>query len=183
MRSEALNKFINDPMYELIIDAAASEILIAFKYQKKIITCGNGGSMSDAMHLAAELTGHYVKDRKGMPAVALSDPVALTAIANDYGFERVFSRQIEAIGEWGDVLVVFSTSGKSPNILSAIDYAQDMKMKVIMLTGQNGPSELLKSDVLINVPSTVTAWIQEMHTIAIHRIMDKIEGAHHEFST
>lgn len=174
-RIEAITKF-SEPMYDLIISAAAAEITTALQYQRKVITCGNGGSMADAMHLAAELTGHYVKDRKGMPAVVLSDPVALTAIANDYGFERVFSRQIEAIGESGDVLVVFSTSGKSPNILSAIDYAQDMKIKVIMLTGEHGPSEFLKSDILINVPSTVTAIIQELHTIAIHRIMDKIEA-------
>ena len=137
----------------------------------KIMFCGNGGSAGDSQHLAAELMGRYKIDRDPLPALALTvDTSALTAIGNDYGYDKVFSRQLRGIGNKGDVLIAISTSGKSKNILDAIETANKMDINVISLTGDNGHRMAELSDVCIKATSNQTNHIQEMH-ITIGQLM------------
>jgi phosphoheptose isomerase len=145
---------------------------------RKILICGNGGSAADAQHIAAELVGRYVVERRGLPALALTvDTSILTAVANDYGFERVFARQVEALGAEGDVLVAITTSGGSPNVRAAIDVARAKKMGVIGLTGAKGATFAKTCDVGIVVPSTVTARIQECHITIGHLLCEAVDLA------
>lgn len=147
------------------------------KKGKKVLVCGNGGSAADSQHFAAELSGRYKKERRALPGIALStDTSAVTAIGNDYGFERVFARQVEALGQRGDVLVAFSTSGSSPNIIAAIDVARKQKMKVILMTGQKGTAARKLADVAVVVPSEETARIQEMHELVYHSWCEYIDS-------
>lgn len=150
---------------------AVDSIVSSIKSGNKIIFCGNGGSASDAQHLATELIGRYKNDRDPLPAIAITtDTSALTAIGNDYGFENIFSRQITGIGKSGDILVAISTSGKSSNIIKAASAASVMGIKVIGLTGQN-KSEFSKiCDLCIFAQSDKTNHIQEMH-IAIGQLI------------
>lgn len=153
------------------IEAAGELILRALKNGKKLITCGNGGSAADAQHIAAELTGRFFVNRPAIPALALNvDTSALTAIGNDFGFEYVFSRQLEALGQAGDVLLAITTSGNSPNILNALKMAQQKKVSTILLTGKDG-GEAFKhnlSNKAIIVPSQRTDRIQQMHILIGH---------------
>lgn len=136
----------------------------ALQQGKKLIFFGNGGSAADAQHLAAELTVRFKSNRKALPALALTtDSSALTAIGNDFGFEHLFSRQIEALGREGDVAIGISTSGKSPNILKAFDQAHSQGLVTIGLTGEGGGEFLKDVNVLLKVPSQTVARIQEMH--------------------
>jgi len=142
----------------------------------KILICGNGGSAADAQHIAAEFVGRYETERIALPAIALTtDTSALTALANDYDFERIFSRQVEALGRDGDCLIAISTSGNSPNVLAAVMSARSRGMKVIGLTGANGKRLAGLSDIAIMVPSTRTARIQEGHITAGHIICELID--------
>jgi len=142
----------------------------------KVLICGNGGSAADAQHIAAEFVGRYETERIALPAIALTtDTSALTALANDYDFERIFARQVEALGRQGDCLIAISTSGNSPNVLSAVMSARSRKMKVIGFTGANGKRLAGLSDVVIMVPSTRTARIQEGHITAAHIICELID--------
>tara|TARA_X000000368_G_C23030138_1_gene712134 strand:- start:1450 stop:2022 length:573 start_codon:yes stop_codon:yes gene_type:complete len=153
------------------IEIAANIIIKALKNKNKIIFCGNGGSASDSQHLSAELMGRYKLDRKPLPAISLTvDTSAITAIGNDYGFEHIFSRQLEGIGNKGDVLYATSTSGKSKNIIKAIEAARKLDIEVILITGisQTKISEL--SNITIHAPSNQTNYIQEMH-IAIGQLI------------
>jgi D-sedoheptulose 7-phosphate isomerase len=135
----------------------------------KILVAGNGGSAADAQHIAAELTGRYVKDRKALPAIALTvDTSALTAISNDYGFERVFARQLEAFATPNDLFIAISTSGNSPNILRALEKARELGCKTIGLSGRDGGQMNNLCDLNIIVPDDVTARIQEMHILIGH---------------
>lgn len=136
----------------------------------KILICGNGGSAADAQHFAAELVGKYKDDkREGLSAIALTtDTSSLTAISNDTGFENVFSRQIQALGRKGDTLIAISTSGKSENINRACKKAKEMDLKIIYLTGRENPPVYDICDVVINVPSTSTPRIQEIHELILH---------------
>ena len=144
---------------------------------KKILFCGNGGSAADAQHLAAEFSGRFYKDRKALPAEALHCNTSyITAVGNDYGFEFVYSRLIEGIGNEGDVLVGISTSGNSLNIINAFATAKDKKMKVIAFTGKSGGNMKTKCDTLINVPSNDTPRIQESHILIGHIICEKVES-------
>ena len=144
----------------------------------KILACGNGGSMCDAMHFAEELSGRYREDRKPLAAVALSDPSVLTCIANDYGFDQVFSRQVQAIGKPGDALLAISTSGNSENVLQAAEAARKLGMKVIALTGNGGGRLASVADVHVCVHWTGYAdRIQEVHIRCIHSWIDAIETA------
>lgn len=159
------------------VDAAAFEILNALRRGKKVLVCGNGGSASDAQHLASELTGRYVKHRRALPAIALTtDTSALTAISNDYGYEMVFARQVEALGTQGDVVVVISTSGASASILRAAETARIMQCTVIGLSGRTGGKLVDLCDRCIVVPSDETALIQEVHESIIHAWGTVIEG-------
>ena len=145
----------------------------------RILACGNGGSASDAQHFAAEMIGRFERERPELPAIALStDTSILTAIANDYTFEHVFSKQVRALGRKGDVLLALSTSGNSANVIAAIDAAREREMRVVALTGKGGGriGELLREgDVHICVPHDRTARIQEVHLLAIHCLCDAID--------
>jgi len=151
------------------VERAARIIRAALGKGRTIFACGNGGSAADSQHFAAELVGRYHKNRRGMPAIALTvDTSALTALGNDYGFESVFKRQVEALGRRGDVLVAFTTSGSSKNVIEAIRAACGRGMKVIALTGARGKSLGKRADVCVVVPSEETARIQEIHEIVYH---------------
>lgn len=161
-------------------EEAARRCVAALRGGGKILLCGNGGSAADAQHWAAELVGRFIADRPGLPALALTtDSSALTGIGNDYGYERVFARQVEALGAKGDVLLGLSTSGRSPNVLAAMRAARERGMATIGLTG-NGPgaAEMASvSDILLAVPSAVTARIQEGHEVLGHALCGMIERA------
>lgn len=160
------------------IEKAAGTIITALRSQKKILICGNGGSAADAQHISAELLGRYSKERRGLPAICLSaDTSMLTAWSNDYGFDSVFSRQVEALGNPGDILLAISTSGNSKNILAAAKAARAKDMQVIALTGKGGGELKSLSDIMIDAPSKVTARIQECHILAYHVICELIDEA------
>lgn len=144
----------------------------------KILSCGNGGSLCDAMHFAEELSGRYREDRPALAALCLGDPGHLTCVGNDYGFERVFARGVEALGRPGDVLVGFSTSGRSPNVVAAARAARESGMSVIALTGRSG-SELEKvADLTLITPGGRYAdRVQELHIKLVHVMIDGIERA------
>jgi D-sedoheptulose 7-phosphate isomerase len=148
----------------------AGELLAGtLKAGHKVLLFGNGGSAADAQHLAAELTGRYKTERRGLPAIALTtDTSALTAIANDYGFEHIFERQIEATGSPGDLLIAISTSGNSPNIIRALEYGKKAGMKSIGLSGKGGGDMKKHCNTNIIIPSNDTARIQEMHILIGH---------------
>ncbi|PPE71122.1 phosphoheptose isomerase [Caldimonas thermodepolymerans] len=145
----------------------------------KVLACGNGGSAGDAQHFAAELVGRFERERPGLAAIALStDTSVLTAVGNDYGFARIFSKQVQALGQPGDVLLAISTSGNSANVLEAIQAAHDKEMTVVALTGRGGGKikELLaETDVHICVPHDRTARIQEVHLLVLHCLCDAID--------
>jgi D-sedoheptulose 7-phosphate isomerase len=151
------------------IQICAEIIIQAFKSGKKILICGNGGSAADAQHIAAEFVGRYETERKALPAIALTtDTSALTAITNDYDFEKVFSRQVEALGVEGDVLIAISTSGNSKNVIEAVMSARKKNCKVVGLTGKNGKKLAALCDACILVPASKTAHIQENHITIGH---------------
>ncbi len=142
----------------------------------KILIAGNGGSAADAQHIAAEFVGRFVKNRRSFPAIALStDTSALTAIANDYGFERVFARQIEGLGVQNDVFIGISTSGNSPNIVHAVEVAREQGLKIIIFSGRDGGILRGQADVELIVSSEVTARIQEMHILIGHMICEAVD--------
>ncbi len=139
---------------------------------KKILCCGNGGSSSDAQHFAAELVGRYLGERKSLPALALADSsAAVTAIANDYGYDQVFARQVEGLGNEGDVLILITTSGNSSNLFPALEVARKKGLVVIALNGKNGgklAQVLSKEDIHLCIPSMQTAKVQESHIMLLH---------------
>ena len=146
----------------------------------KILACGNGGSSSDAQHIAAELVGRFERERPELPAISLAtDTSLLTAIANDYSFEQVFAKQVRALGTKGDVLLAISTSGNSANVMAAVEAAHQREMRVIAMTGKGGGhiAELLApGDVNLCVPHSRTARIQEVHLLMIHCLCDAIDA-------
>jgi D-sedoheptulose 7-phosphate isomerase len=145
----------------------------------KILVCGNGGSASDAQHFSSELLNRYDRDRPGLPAIALTtDSSTLTSIANDYDYDQIYSKQVTALGQPGDVLLAISTSGQSPNIVQAIQAANENEMQVIALSGKDGGamSQVLdENSVEIRVPSNVTARIQEVHILVIHILCELLD--------
>jgi len=145
----------------------------------KVLACGNGGSASDAQHFAAEFVGRFERERPGLAAIALTtDTSILTAVGNDYDFAQVFSKQVQALGQPGDVLVAMSTSGNSANVLAAVQAAHDREMTVVALTGRGGgklKDMLAETDVHICVPHDRTARIQEVHILALHCLCDAID--------
>lgn len=156
---------------------AAGNILVsAFHSTNKVISCGNGGSMCDAMHFAEELTGRFRDDRKPFPAIAISDPSYISCTANDYGYEKVFSRFVESMGNKGDVLLAISTSGNSDNVINAIHTAKSKGMKVIGLTGKDGGKMAGLCDVEIRAPhSDYADRAQEIHIKVIHSLIHLVE--------
>ncbi len=142
----------------------------------KLLACGNGGSMCDAMHFAEEWTGRFRKDRAALPAIAFSDPSQLTCIANDFGYDEVFARSVEAYGRPGDLLVVLSTSGSSPNILRALEKARSQGVKTVGLLGKGGGKAAKLCDVAIVVPlATTSDRIQEIHIKVLHIAIEAVE--------
>jgi phosphoheptose isomerase len=156
--------------------AAADAILAAFASGGKLLIFGNGGSAADAQHMAAELVGRFARERAGMPAIALTvDTSALTSISNDYGYEQVFVRQIEALGRPGDVAFGITTSGGSPNVVAALNAAKSRRLTTVALTGRDGGAAGAASDIHINVPEASTARVQEVHCTIIHAICEVVE--------
>ncbi|GIL23557.1 MAG: phosphoheptose isomerase [Bacteroidota bacterium] len=171
-----LNQFLADEPNLKNIEAAARLISEAIKKGGKVISCGNGGSHCDAMHFAEELTGRYRENRKALPAICVSDPSHLSCVSNDYGYEFVFSRYLEALGNKGDVLLGISTSGNSANVIRAAQAARDKGMKVIILSGKDGGKLASMADVEIRVPHTGYAdRIQEVHIKIIHILILLVE--------
>jgi D-sedoheptulose 7-phosphate isomerase len=160
--------------------AQAAEMMVKCMLANgKILACGNGGSAADSQHFAAELIGRFERERPGLAAIALTtDTSVLTAIANDYDFEQVFSRQVQALGQAGDVLLAISTSGDSKNVIASIHAAHERDMQVVALTGKGGgriAGLLGKDDMHICVPSDRTARIQEVHLLALHCLCDGVD--------
>ncbi|EII3001113.1 D-sedoheptulose 7-phosphate isomerase [Vibrio cholerae] len=174
--ADVLQKFLSDDHNIAQIEAAAKLITDSFKQGGKVLSCGNGGSHCDAMHFAEELTGRYRENRPGYPGIAISDPSHLSCVSNDFGYDYVFSRYVEAVGAKGDVLFGLSTSGNSGNILKAIEAAKAKGMKTIALTGKDGGKMAGLADVEIRVPHFGYAdRIQEVHIKIIHIIIQLIE--------
>ena len=158
------------------IAAAADALRQALREGRTVLVCGNGGSAADAQHFAAELVGRFTRERRAWPAMALTtDTSALTAIGNDYGFDRVFARQVEAHGRPGDVLLGISTSGGSPNVLAAVETAKARGLVTIALTGRDGGALGRAVDIHLNVPSPSTARSQEVHCTLLHVLCDLVE--------
>jgi D-sedoheptulose 7-phosphate isomerase len=163
------------------LEKAGKIMVEALSSGKKIITCGNGGSMGDAMHFAEELTGRFRENRPSLPALAISDPTHLTCVANDYGYDYVFSRYIEGMGEPGDVLLAISTSGNSPNCINAAEAAIAKGMHIIGLTGKSGGKLAELCNVELRVPhSGYSDRIQEIHIKIIHSLIHFIESNMHD---
>ncbi|QEC52047.1 phosphoheptose isomerase [Anseongella ginsenosidimutans] len=174
--ASVLDQFLSDEHNIEKIASAGNIMVQAIRSGKKIISCGNGGSMCDAMHFAEELSGRYRDDRPALPALSISDPSHLSCVGNDYGYPYVFSRYIEAIGQKGDVLLAISTSGNSENILLAIEAARKKNMEVIGLTGKTGGKMAGWCDVEIRAPQSPYAdRAQEIHIKIIHSFIDFIE--------
>jgi D-sedoheptulose 7-phosphate isomerase len=158
------------------IERAAMLLIETFRSRARVYSCGNGGSMSDAMHFAEELTARYRKDRPGLPAIAISDPSHISCVGNDYGYEDVFSRFIESHGRAGDCLLAISTSGKSPNVLKAARAAQALDMRVIALTGKTGSALEAAADICLCTPGGAYAdRVQELHIKVIHILIELVE--------
>ena len=173
-----LQQFLSDPQQLNNIQLAAALMSDAIKKGGKIISCGNGGSHCDAMHFAEELTGRYRDNRRSLPAIAISDPSYMSCTGNDYGFDFVFSRFVEGLGNSNDVLLGISTSGNSANIINAVKSAKEKGMKVIILSGKDGGKLAGMADVEVRVPHFGYAdRIQEIHIKVIHIFIQLIEKA------
>lgn len=171
-----LDTFLSDPVQIEKIEKAASLLADAISNNHKIISCGNGGSHCDAMHFAEELTGRYRDNRRALPAIAISDVSHISCVSNDFGFEYVFSRFVEGLGQEGDVLLGLSTSGNSANIIRAVEAAKAKGMKVVIMSGKDGGKLAGLADVEIRVPHFGYAdRIQEIHIKVIHIFMLLIE--------
>jgi D-sedoheptulose 7-phosphate isomerase len=162
------------------IVAAGRALTSCLLNDRKILSCGNGGSAADAQHFSGEMLGRFEMERPGLPAVALTtDTSTLTAIANDYQYADIFSRQVRALGQTGDVLLAISTSGNSENVLRAVDTAHERELRVVALTGGNGGTiaqALDPEDIEIRVPAQRTARIQEVHILIIHSLCDLVDA-------
>ncbi|MEN9300160.1 MAG: hypothetical protein RLZZ429_2473 [Bacteroidota bacterium] len=171
-------EILSDTSFQQKVQAATDAVIHAFKSGKKVMFCGNGGSAADAQHLAAEFSGRFYKNRRALPSDALHCNTSyLTAVANDYSYDDIYSRLVDGTMEKGDVLIGLSTSGNSPNILKAFETARTKGITTIGFTGATGGKMKDLSDHLINVPSTVTPRIQESHILLGHIICELTEAA------
>jgi len=174
---QLLQQFIENPNNFFVIEQSAQIMVNALKTKHKILSCGNGGSMSDAMHFAEELTGRFRNNRQAIAAIAIADASHITCVANDYGFEQIFSRYVEAIGNEGDVLLAISTSGNSPNVLAAAKTALAKGMKVVALTGKDGGELARNCTAEIRVEHFgFSDRVQEIHIKVIHTLICCIEN-------
>lgn len=173
---QALDDFINNEYNWVAFEKAGNIMVEAIQNGHIIFSCGNGGSMCDAMHFAEELSGRFRDERPSLPAIAISDPSHITCVANDYGFDHIFSRYIEGIGKNGDVLLGISTSGNSKNIVNAALVAKAKGMKVIALTGKTGGELASIADAELRIPNTAYSdRVQELHIKIIHSLIHYIE--------
>jgi D-sedoheptulose 7-phosphate isomerase len=164
--------------YPAQISRAVDLLVERFSAGNKVLVCGNGGSAADAMHICGELVGRFFKERRALPAIALNaDAAVLTAWSNDYGYEFVFSRQVEALAKRGDVVWGISTSGNSKNVVGALRTARERGASTIAMTGQGGGAMAEYADVLLAVPLSVTPRIQEVHAVTYHIICEAVEAA------
>ncbi len=171
-----LQQFIKEQKNIDTIERAGKLLVEALRREKKIISCGNGGSMCDAMHFAEELSGRFREDRKALPAISISDPSHISCVGNDYGYDKIFSRFIEALGAQGDVLLAISTSGNSVNVINAIASAKEKGMHIIGLTGKDGGKIAPLCDVEIRAPySQFADRAQEIHIKVIHSLIHYVE--------
>tara|TARA_B110000438_G_scaffold111707_1_gene109612 strand:- start:36 stop:611 length:576 start_codon:yes stop_codon:yes gene_type:complete len=174
--AENFNNISNDPNIISAIHKIVNLIIDAFQKDNKLLLCGNGGSAADAQHIAAELSGRFMKDRKPLYAEALHvNSSYLTAVSNDYGFEKTYSRMIEASGKSGDILIALSTSGNSANIIQALKKANELGMKTIGLSGSSGGEMNGLCHTLLKIPSSSAARIQEAHILIGHIICELVE--------
>jgi D-sedoheptulose 7-phosphate isomerase len=157
------------------VEQFAESVIACLRAGGRILSCGNGGSMCDAMHFAEELSGRYRKNRPALAAMAISDPSHLTCVANDFGFDQVFARGVEAWGRPGDVLVGFSTSGNSPNVVAAAAAARAKQMKIVGLLGRDGGKLRSLCDLAIVVPAQTSDRIQEIHIKIVHIVIELVE--------
>jgi D-sedoheptulose 7-phosphate isomerase len=172
---KVLNAFVSNQTNIENINSAIKLMVESYRNNGRIFSCGNGGSMCDAMHFAEELTGRFRKERAPLPAMAINDASHLTCVSNDYGYDFVFSRYVEAWGNKGDVLLAISTSGNSPNVLLAVEAAKKKGMKVVGLLGKGGGKIKDMVDVSLVVDSNVSDRIQEVHIKCIHIFIEGIE--------
>lgn len=170
-----LNKFVAEEHNIVLVDKAINFMVGTIKNEGRILSCGNGGSMCDSMHFVEELTGRYRKDRDPIAAINMGDPSHITCVANDYGFEYIFSRHVQAWGKKGDTLLAISTSGNSKNVILAVEEAKKRDMKVVGLLGKDGGKLKDMVDVPIVVDCPVTDRIQEIHIKLIHIFIEGIE--------
>ena len=176
----AIDQLISNDETIQRIDSAARILVAAFERGNRVFSCGNGGSMCDAMHFAEELTGRYRKNRRGYPAVAISDPGHITCVANDFGFDHVFSRYIESHGRKNDCLLAISTSGNSSNVINAVCAARKINMHTIALTGKIDTELEKVSDICIVTPGGAYAdRVQELHIKILHIVIETIERHFH----
>ena len=174
---EVLSAFLSDGALLSAVEQAGDLMVTSIRGGGKVISCGNGGSMCDAMHFAEELSGRYRDDRKALPALSISDPSHLSCVGNDYGFDAVFSRYVEAVGRPGDVLLAISTSGNSANVIKAARAAKEAGMTVVGLTGKDGGDLAVLRDAEVRVPwSGYADRIQEVHIKCIHALIAHIEA-------
>lgn len=175
---QAKQQLLADAACLSLFAKAAETVVDRYRHGGRIYIAGNGGSAADAQHLAAELSGRFLKNRRPLPGVALTtNSSALTAIGNDFGFDEVFSRPLEGCGKKGDVLVSLSTSGNSLNVVKAVDVARALGMKTISLTGERDSALSAKSDICLKVPSASTPRIQEMQILVGHILCELAENA------
>ncbi|MFB6258537.1 MAG: D-sedoheptulose 7-phosphate isomerase [Flavobacteriales bacterium] len=171
-----LDKFVEDERNLRSIEEAGDILAEALSNGNKVYSCGNGGSLCDAMHFAEEMTGNFRDERTPFPAIAIADPAHITCTSNDFGFEQIFSRYIEAFGERGDVLLAISTSGNSRNVLNGVNTAKKKGVKVIGLTGKNGGELSYSADIEIRAPySDHSDHAQELHIKIIHSLIQYVE--------
>jgi D-sedoheptulose 7-phosphate isomerase len=176
--AQLLERVLSDAAFLEAVEAAGQVLVETLEKGGKAISCGNGGSMCDAMHFAEELSGRYRENRKALAALCCSDPSHLTCVGNDYGFDHVFARYVEAIGRPGDALLAISTSGNSANVVAAARKAQAQGMRVIALTGKTGGELAGCCDVEVRVPWDGYAdRVQEVHIKVIHALIDHVERA------
>jgi D-sedoheptulose 7-phosphate isomerase len=171
-----LKSWSTDPNAISAMESISQALVTAFQSNRKVLSCGNGGSMADAMHFAEEFSGRFRKDRPPLPVIALCDATHLTCVANDFGFEFVFSRLIEALGHPGDVLIAISTSGNSPNMIRAVEKGIERGMVVVGLVGKGGGRMAEVCDMVLHAPGETSDRIQELHMIALHAMIEAVES-------
>jgi D-sedoheptulose 7-phosphate isomerase len=173
--SQLLTQFLNEPGTMGLLESFSQTLIKAYENKASVFICGNGGSHCDAMHFAEELTGRYQKDRRPLGALALGDASHVTCVTNDYGFEHIFSRQLEALARKGDILIGLSTSGNSKNLIVAFEKAKSLGISTVALLGKGGGPLKAVSDLAIVVPGKTSDRIQEIHMTILHTVIETIE--------